>query len=475
MELNRPDSALLSDYGHSPPNICKGGPNVFREESSPTSVTTISMGVNGAEVTLDYHQPKNPSDDRLAYIRESALLDEDLSPARTLCRPDISTEDSPQRISFCGLRTCSDVRDIDTTASTSQLFTYTESRIASILSSAVNTDEICGGWQSFYSAWHTEDIADNNAKIKAKPQKHHHDKFVHRKTFNLSARKERLASLRQKLYPFQEEEEEDIIMLRKTRSFSVTKNDTNSLNQTPTKKKGFLASLGCTLNENYQNQSPAIRRYKHFTEDYESDPEDFTKSRQTRPCAKRVSSGAKNNIPNKCERSIHHARWAVQKFLNEKHTFVFHDTTRKRSQVVQVWIERGQLLDSQMIAPKLVWFNKCRRSQKNRNHLQRKNKLSSVELLDIQRIVDVPSIDRELFPFAKTQSCVMVKTQESTLIFETASRAEKEYFATSLKLSVSRLATLLIVSDAQMVEEFFNDFDTRIGNEDKIFTSPAFS
>lgn len=442
---------------------------ISKGDDSPTSITTIFMSNDGAEVTWGYN---SSCDEHLENVRDSALLDGESSPTKSFCKnaTDCSLRDSPQRLSFCGIRIGSeDSKDKDDSkASRSLVSAFKENRISSYWSSAVNMDEICGGWQSSYFPSITEDTPESSTSS-SQVTKLDQDQFgrgvgkaTRHRTLNVSARNERLASLRHKLYPFQElEGEGNELLFKKTRSFTATKSDKTSLKCAPTKTSGWMASLDCEhiLNEHYKSQSPVVIRYRRVVEDYESDPEDFTKNRKTKSCSKPVLDHSTSSIPDMCERSIDDARWVVQKFLNQRHTFVVHDPTRRESQVVQVWIERGQFLHNQMLAPRFVWCRKSRQSPKNWNQLQQKDKLASIDLLDIKRILDVPSIDRELFPFAKRERCVRIKTLESSWIFEAASKSEQEYFAISLKLTVSRLATLLIVSDAQMMDEFFNDFD----------------
>ena len=78
-----------------------------------------------------------------------------------------------------------------------------------------------------------------------------------------------------------------------------------------------------------------------------------------------------------------------------------------------------------------------------------------MELLDIHRILNVNRIDREKHPFAKKDCCFLIKTAEDSFIFEASSPKEKDRITQSLKLVISRLASMLIVSDVHRMDDFF--------------------
>jgi hypothetical protein len=436
---------------------------------SPISTTTIFIGDDGAEVTLHSTASSNGC---LVYLSETALLDDDLSPKKADLDPESPLRDSKQRLSFCGVRIDSNVEEKDS-LNGCQLSALHENHINSLWGLTVNLDALCGAWQVFDFASNTEDIPggnispSNTTKVNQCQPNEGVGTTIRQRNLNVSARNERLESLRHKLYPF---EESDGVFFKKTRSFSTVQNGNFTATNTQAKPNDWLASLDCDhiLNESNNRQSPAAVRYRSNMEDYDSDPEDFAKNRTT---ASNVKATQDYLIPEMYERSVHNARWVVQTFLNARHTFVLHDSTKRESQAVSLWIERGQFLHSNMLAPRLVWCRKCRPSSTSWSSVQHNDMLESIDLLDVKRILDVTSIDRSLFPFAKRERCVQIKTLENSWIFETASKTEKEYFAISLKLTVSRLATLLIVSDDNMVEEFFNDFETKVGNEEEILTS----
>jgi hypothetical protein len=421
------------------------------------------MSDDGAEVTL--HSPASCKN-CLVYRSDTALLDDDLFPTNADFDSESPLRDSSQRMTLCGgVPIDSNVEGKDS-LNWCQETALHDNRIDSLWGLTVNLDALCGAWQQFDFVSNTENKSGCNDSPPNTTKRNQGQSTIRHRRLNVSARNQRLESLRHKLYPFDESDGKEGIFLKKTRSFSAVQNDNFTATNKPVKPNNWLTSLDCDriLNENNNQQSPAVVRYRRDVNDYDSDPEDFAKNRTT--VTSTLKATQVDSVPEMCERLVHNAKWAVQTFLNARHTFVLHDSTRRESQAVSLWIERGQFLHSNMLAPRLVWCKKHHRT--SWSSVQHNDMLESIDLLDIKRILNVTSIDRKLFPFAKRERCVQIKTLEHSWIFETASQTEKEYFVTSLKLTVSRLATLLIVSDENMVEEFFNDFDTTVGNKEEI-------
>mmetsp|Transcript_25575 Transcript_25575/g.38188 ORF Transcript_25575/g.38188 Transcript_25575/m.38188 type:complete len:737 (-) Transcript_25575:159-2369(-) len=122
---------------------------------------------------------------------------------------------------------------------------------------------------------------------------------------------------------------------------------------------------------------------------------------------------------------------------------------------VKAWIEQGSRLHSRIIQPRLVWRNAAIPKTMSKGVLP-SVELNSVELLDIYRVLHCTD-DKENYPFAKpTQSFVVTTSNDGLYLFEAKSVEEKEMCMNGLKNLVSRLASMIIVGDDGVFDEFFN-------------------
>ena len=123
---------------------------------------------------------------------------------------------------------------------------------------------------------------------------------------------------------------------------------------------------------------------------------------------------------------------------------------------VIAWIERGTYLSTQaFVQPKFMW-----RNAKEMNLEARRLNIASesperVDLLEIARVQDAPTIDRQMYPFANKRRCFLIETQQITHLFEAPSVRDKKRIVFGLKLTISRLASLIMIRDSRAVEEFF--------------------
>ena len=126
---------------------------------------------------------------------------------------------------------------------------------------------------------------------------------------------------------------------------------------------------------------------------------------------------------------------------------------------VESWLEMGSRLKSSIIQPKFSWRSKYKFD--NYLHLPRSKricleKLYSIELLDIVRILKPTTIDRKLYPFARLECSFTIFTNSNDKFhFETARKDECDRFIYGLKLAVARLASRIIVGDDGVFDEFF--------------------
>lgn len=78
-----------------------------------------------------------------------------------------------------------------------------------------------------------------------------------------------------------------------------------------------------------------------------------------------------------------------------------------------------------------------------------------IDLLDIGRVRDLPAVDRQRYPFAHRRRCFTVETHTEAHLFEARSVREKKRIVFGLKLTITRLASLILTQDAKAVDEFF--------------------
>ncbi len=132
-------------------------------------------------------------------------------------------------------------------------------------------------------------------------------------------------------------------------------------------------------------------------------------------------------------------------------------TLRSRAPLrVTAWIERGTYLLSQaFVQPKFMWRPaREMKLESNRPTLVTETP-ERIDLLDIARIQDSANIDRRQFPFVKKRHCFLIETQTEIYLFEAQSIQDKKRIVFGLKLTVSRLASLIMIRDTKAVEEFF--------------------
>lgn len=146
---------------------------------------------------------------------------------------------------------------------------------------------------------------------------------------------------------------------------------------------------------------------------------------------------------------------------------------------VKAWVELGCRVKGQIIQPKLVWRNAYH--QGSFHDLKKKSgtgpaseSLQSVDILDIARILTSHDIDRKQFPLAKkSKSFTVVTTDNFVYLFEVAGAAQRDRIVSGLKLLVSRLASLIIVGDKRLFDDFFyptttTDFQRKFCGEDSV-------
>lgn len=456
------------------------------EESSPTSIAAamdtlagsslcpyrsevVAMGETGAEVTLDLaslrllgsssilddSSPKKQSDTFASPEELPALFDGDTSPSPMLRRTssipvsytyasEMHTPGSPQNVALCGLPSCCNpTREVSPFLIQAQISRFLESP-------AHSNDDWCHGWQawSFFQMGGSPDIRDNTNEQTLKSQV---QRILRGRALDLSARRERLATLRTDLSPFRKTRIAPVLTRSQSFTIAATKKHRATAPPSLTSVWG-CGSLDCTIPET-TTVSP-----RKLEEGYDSDPEDFARTR-SRHSKTRSSSLDKENrferISSNLDDDHERMQVAAQQMMNDTLTLILHENSMEkmdRSYAVSAWIERGQMFSSGVVlAPKLVF------ARRRNNAVQSS---CSIELLDVHRILDIKKIDRKRHPFARPERCFEIKTIHDSIVLEARSPGEKHRIMKSLKLVISRLASMLIVSDAAMVDEFFLTTDS---------------
>lgn len=126
------------------------------------------------------------------------------------------------------------------------------------------------------------------------------------------------------------------------------------------------------------------------------------------------------------------------------------------TQCVTAWVERGTYLVQQsFVQPKWMWMPAQEQNLDARRLNISTESPQRVDLLDITRLIDSPNIDRHRYPLVRKRRCFTVETKTTVLVFEAKSAADKKRIVLGLKLTISRLASLIVTHDPRAVEEFF--------------------
>jgi hypothetical protein len=125
-------------------------------------------------------------------------------------------------------------------------------------------------------------------------------------------------------------------------------------------------------------------------------------------------------------------------------------------QCVTAWIERGTyLLTESFVQPKWMW-KPAQEMNLNTRWLNIAHKPPErVDLLEISRVQDSLEIDQQCYRFVHKKQSFTIETQSEVHVFEAQSVRDKKRIVFGLKLTISRLASLIMTRDSRAVEEFF--------------------
>jgi hypothetical protein len=112
-------------------------------------------------------------------------------------------------------------------------------------------------------------------------------------------------------------------------------------------------------------------------------------------------------------------------------------------------------MDGTFLLPKLTWLPVHESNLHARVLNVSNDSPGSIDLLDVCRVKECASIDREWHPFARADRSFSIQTQNGKHLFETQSKQERGRIVNGLKLVIARLASLLMLRDLRAVDEFF--------------------
>ncbi|CAJ1935989.1 unnamed protein product [Cylindrotheca closterium] len=125
---------------------------------------------------------------------------------------------------------------------------------------------------------------------------------------------------------------------------------------------------------------------------------------------------------------------------------------------VSATFEVGTHLDHKVVQPKLTW-----NASNSNQSPAKKSQLDSnwVELLSIIRVITPNKLNRKLYPFARTDRTLCIVANDNRnpyLVFEAESQEQRDWLVTALKMTVARLASIIIIKDESMLLEFFSPY-----------------
>ena len=211
---------------------------------------------------------------------------------------------------------------------------------------------------------------------------------------------------------------------------------------------------------------------------YDSDPESARPSRRSVRCVRQAAAQQLNHPERKKKpptikfpRGVLRNRQssmtdenvlAVVEVMKSATLHLLWHPANEAPKCVHGWIERGTyLMNQSFVQPKFMWKpafepDLARGRKLNLDLMER------FDLLEISRIDDNPQIDKDLYPLAKQPHCFVIHTRNSYHVFQARTIIEKIKIVFGLKISVARLASLLMVRDMSAVDEFFEPVDAGV-------------
>lgn len=480
------DPSSDAEYSHRDKLSSPTGVSEYLDMTREPLKSTIVMSEDGAEVTLSMSRlslvtPTKPAQECtrhrrtplhkgtvLGDVRQNSLFDAEHTPTPPAFKKSGRFR---RKDSFTDALCCNSY----SFATEEDEIQYTTHKIETAISDILGTDPSpektdqfggCTDWQFWHcgSPSKTSQVEDHTIEtLRFKLQN---------RVLNKRSRSKRVLQLRRDLNPFGKSPNRNEVRLMKSRSFSVADHSSAIIRQSkdPVRHRSGLSNVLqiCSVPENTKSISPIFLRtdksYDRNDVQYDSDPEDFT-VRRSSPKVMNKENKPLYMYPTSISMSDPLDEFAfrsiVQEFLNQTSTLVYHTTkkfpdgTRQASRQIAVdaWCERGQRLD-EIIQPKWTW--KMKPPVKSTGPIVQNGKIQSIELLEITRIFRIDQVDRELYPFAKSQNCFVIRNiKKQDFCFEAKSWEDRDRIVYSLKLAVARFGAMVLGNDDDIYDEFF--------------------
>ncbi|KAL3943876.1 MAG: hypothetical protein SGBAC_002034 [Bacillariaceae sp.] len=160
----------------------------------------------------------------------------------------------------------------------------------------------------------------------------------------------------------------------------------------------------------------------------------------------------------------------VQQTMNSTWTFTWHPNPHNvkefglesvRPICINIWIERGTALPNGHVAePTIMWRDAYQPFLTGKSELNKSTqKPWTMRLLSTCRIAASGSLDRSIYPLARSQNCFVLKTSSGNheFLFESTSSNDMRKVCQQWKLTVARFASLAVMEDIASIErEFFH-------------------
>lgn len=338
---------------------------------------------------------------------------------------------------------------------------HAQGQISVLLSSPVSVDIWCNSWQAWSYVYMDPEPYQETPHGDLK---HTIQRVLRNRATDMNARKHRLATLRKDLNPFQQTPPKQRNGLVKARSFSSVDYAPAIARYSGDKpSQQQLSSVWESVNScaalPVVDSPEIIRVFPNASQEeagYDSDPEDFIRRARTNNSTEDADCDdfSLSATSSSCCRDD---TIIVRELMNEKLRLILHPSKGSIStaapQAVSVWIEHGRRVRDELVSPKFVWKSL---HKSNRKVSYQRSEVSSVDILDIDRILPVEKLNRSKHPFAKTRNSFLMRTiHGETLMFEASSASERDRLVHSIKLMVARLGSMLVVQDDTVLEEFF--------------------
>lgn len=202
-------------------------------------------------------------------------------------------------------------------------------------------------------------------------------------------------------------------------------------------------------------------------------PDDFENTMDEDMCIRdlvQVSSSPLWNFRSRAQTlsNMHFSQF--QQTMNSTWTFTWHPNPQNvkdfgldsaKPICVNVWIERGTALPNGHVAePTIMWRDAYQPNLAGKHQLNKSTqKPWTMRLLNTCRIAASGSLDRSVYPLARSQNCFVLKTSQGNheFLFEATSSDDVGTVCDRWKMTVARFASLAVMEDIDAIErEFFH-------------------